>query len=188
MQRKVKTAHENYKDILRVASGDWDENSGFPPKKLFNLSKNSRQDNQGISTLKDSKNTFHSGNVKKANLLNSQFQSLFSRLSPLRLGQLCIQNIHNIFQENVPEDINPICPAMPEIQIGLNGVLKLLSNLKPDKAAGSESIKPLVLKQLKMEITPVICLLFVNTLQTGQLLLNEKKNKWTNSLITGPGE
>ena len=112
----------------------------------------SNPDNQGISTLKDSENTLHSGNVKKANLLNSQFKSVFSRLSPLRLGQLYIQNIHNIFQENVPEDINPICPAMPEIKIDLNGVLKFLSNLKPDKAAGPDSIKPVVLKQLKMKI------------------------------------
>ena len=113
-----------------------------------------------VSTLKDSENTLHSGNFKKANLFTSQFQSVFSRLSPLRLGQLCIQNIHNIFQENVPEDINPICPAMPVIKIDLNGVLKLLSNLKPDKAAGPDSIKPVVLKQLKMEIAPVTCLLF----------------------------
>ena len=46
---------------------------------------------------------------------------------------------------------------MPEIKIDLNVVLKLLSNLKPDKAAGPDSIKPVV---LKMEIAPVICLLF----------------------------
>ena len=60
----------------------------FLPRN-FNLLKNSRQDNQGISTLKDSENTLQSGNVKKANLLNSQFQSVFfffffSRLSHLR--------------------------------------------------------------------------------------------------------
>ena len=73
---------------------------------------------------------------------------------------MCVQNIHDTFQENVPEDINPICLAMPEIKIDLNGVLKLLSTLKPDKAAGPDSIKPVVLKQLKMEIAPVICLLF----------------------------
>ena len=176
VQRKIKTAHENYfADILGVGSDDGDESPGFSSKKLFNLLNNNRQDNQGISTLKDSENTLHSGNVRKANLLNSQFQSVFSRLSPLRLGQLCIQNIHNKFQENVPEDINPICPAMPEIKVDLNGVLKLLSNLKPDKAAGPDSIKPVVLKQLKMEIAPVICLLFEKTLQTGQLPSEWKK-------------
>ncbi|MCG7865188.1 MAG: hypothetical protein JAY74_02330 [Candidatus Thiodiazotropha taylori] len=176
VQRKIKIAHENYlADILGVGSGDGDESSGFTSKKLFNLIKNSRQDNRGISTLKDSENILHSENVKKANLLNSQFQSVFSRLSPLRLGQLCIQNIHNIFQENVPEDMIPACPTMPEIRIDLNGILKLLSQLKPDKAAGPDSIKPVVLKQLKMEIAPVICLLFEKTLQTGQLPSEWKK-------------
>ena len=64
---------------------------------------------------------------------------------------------------------------MPEIKIDHNGVLKLLSNLKPDKAAGPDSIKPVVLKQLKIEIAPVICLLFEKTLQTGQLPSDWKK-------------
>ena len=40
MQRKIKTAHENYlADILGVGSGDGDENPGFSSKKLFNLLK-----------------------------------------------------------------------------------------------------------------------------------------------------
>ena len=59
--------------------------------------------------------------------------------------------------------------------IDFNGVLKLLSNLKPDKAAGPDSIKPIVLKQLKTEIAPVICLLFKKTLQMGQLPAAGKK-------------
>ena len=66
---------------------------------------------------------------------------------------------------------------MPEIKLDLNGVLKLLSNLKPDKAAGPDSIKPVVLKKLKMEIAPVICLLFEKTLQTGQLPSEWKKTQ-----------
>ena len=117
----------------------------------------------------------HRGNVKKANLLNSQFQSVFSCLSPLKLGQLCTKKIHNFFQENIPENITPLCSTMPDIKIDHNGVLKLLSNLKPDKAAGPDSIKPVVLKQLKIEIAPVICLLFEKTLQTGQLPSDWKK-------------
>ena len=64
---------------------------------------------------------------------------------------------------------------MPKIKIDLNGVKKLLSNLKPDKAAGPDSTKPVVLKQLKTEIAPVICLLFEKTLQTGQLPSDWKK-------------
>ena len=73
--------------------------------KLFSLIKDSRQDNRVISTLKDSENILHGGNVKKAYLLYSQFQSVFSRLSPLKLGQLCTKKIHNFFQENIPENL-----------------------------------------------------------------------------------
>ena len=40
---------------------------------------------------------------------------------------------------------------------------------------GPGSIKPVVLKQLKTEIAPVICLLFEKTLQTGQLPPDWKK-------------
>ena len=54
-------------------------------------------------------------------------------------------------------------------------MLKLLSNLNPDKAAGPDSIKPVVLKKLKTEIAPVICLLFEETLQTGHLFAGLKK-------------
>ena len=100
VQQKIKNSHENYlADILGMGSSDGNESFGFSPKKLFSLIKNSRQDDRGISTLKDSENILHSGNVKKANLVNSQFQSVFSRSSPLRLGQLCIQNIHNFFKK-----------------------------------------------------------------------------------------
>ena len=58
---------------------------------------------------------------------------------------------------------------MPEIYIDLPGVIKLLANLKPDKAAGPDAIKPIVLKELRLEIAPVICLLFEKSLLTGQL-------------------
>ena len=47
-------------------------------------------------------------------------------------------------------------PSMPEINIDLNGVLKLLSKLYPGKAAGSDLNKPIVLKELRVEIAPVI--------------------------------
>ena len=90
-----------------MGSGDDNEGSGFSLKKLFSLIKNSSQDSRGVSTLKDSENILHSGNVKKANLLNFQFQSVFSRLPALQLCQLCTKKKHNFFQENNPENITP---------------------------------------------------------------------------------
>ena len=44
-----------------------------------------------------------------------------------------------------------------------------LSNLKPSKTTETDCIRPLVLKQLKTEMVPFICLLFEKSLQTGQL-------------------
>ena len=41
---------------------------------------------------------------------------------------------------------------MLKITVNINGVQKLLSNLKPDEAAGADNIKPLVLKELSFQI------------------------------------
>ena len=51
---------------------------------------------------------------------------------------------------------------MPEININLNGILKLLSNLQPHKAAGPDEIRPIVLIELRTEIAPIIQLIFEN--------------------------
>ena len=45
---------------------------------------------------------------------------------------------------------------MSDIIIDLNGILKLLTNLKTNKATGPDEIKPIVLKELRNEISPVI--------------------------------
>ena len=58
---------------------------------------------------------------------------------------------------------------MPEIKIDENGILKLLSYLKIDKAAGPDDIKPIVLKELRKEIAPVIKAIFEKSLETDQL-------------------
>ena len=74
-------------------------------------------------------------------LLNKQLQSVFTCLSPLRLGQHCSQTIQKLFCNNLPDDPTSSCPSMSEINIDLNGVLKLLSKLNQGKAAGQNSIK-----------------------------------------------
>ena len=79
-----------------------------------------------------------------------------------------MENIQNFF-ENVPENIKCKYPKMPEIEIDLNGVLKLLANLKPDKAAGPDNIKPVLLKELRSENAPVVKTIFEKSLETGTL-------------------
>ena len=158
------------------------ENTGITSKKLFSLIKNSRQDNRDISSLRDSAdNMLYSENIKKANILNQQFKTVFTRLSPLRLWQVCTQIIQSLFHDNLPDDWKSSCPSMPEINIDLNGVLKLLSKFNPGKAAGPDSTKPIVLivlKELRVETVPVVCLLFERSLQTDQLPV-----EWTNAQV-----
>ena len=60
----------------------------------------------------------------------------------------------------MPENIKCKYLKMPEIEIDLNGVLKLLANLKPDKAAGPDNIEPVILKELRSEIAPVVKIIF----------------------------
>lgn len=85
------------------------------------------------------------------------------------LWQLCIQTVQCLFQENLPNSLQPLCPPMPEIHIDFNGIIKLLANLNPNKATGPDSNKPIILKKLRLDIAPVISLLFEKSLETGQI-------------------
>ena len=78
-----KKSYENYlADILGMCSSDENEGFGFSSKKLFCLIKNSRQDDRGISTLKDSENILHSRNVKKGKSSKFPNFSQFSQAHP----------------------------------------------------------------------------------------------------------
>ncbi|CAB3993333.1 Hypothetical predicted protein, partial [Paramuricea clavata] len=58
-------------------------------------------------------------------------------------------------------------PHMPQIDITVEGVRRLLSSLKPYKAAGPDSLHPRVLKELSTIIAPALCKIFRTSLQTG---------------------
>ena len=56
---------------------------------------------------------------------------------------------------------------MPDLTISANGIIKLLQNLKPDKALGPDHIKPLLLKNLSTEIAPILQVLFTKSVEEG---------------------
>ena len=68
---------------------------------------------------------------------------------------------------------------MPDINIDTKGINKLLSNLKSDKAAGPDQIKPVVLKELRDEISPIIQVLFQKSLNTGQV-----PKDWSTAIVS----
>ena len=162
VKKKIKAAHNRYlENILGLNDPTADESSksAFSRKKLFSFLKSSRTDIQGIPILKKGESTY-TQNVDQANVLNSQFQSAFSLRSPLNL---------------LPDVIKCKFPVMPEIEISVNGVAKLLSNLNSAKAAGPDAIRPIVLKELSQVIAPVVTAIFQKSLDTGMVPSDWKK-------------
>ena len=112
----------------------------------------------------------HTDNKEKANILNEQFQSVFSPKSPLSLKSLCnmkLQDLHN--QTTDSTQVHSPFDKMTDIDISTNGIDKLLQNLNPHKAAGPDKIKPIVLKTLHKELAPTIKILYQKSLDTGIL-------------------
>ena len=58
--------------------------------------------------------------------------------------------------ESLPPGVLKPTPIMDDFSISVAGILKLLQNLKPEKAAGPDRLKPLLLKELSEEIAPII--------------------------------
>ena len=58
---------------------------------------------------------------------------------------------------------------MPDIDISLNDLLKLLKNLKPGKVAGPDKLKPLLLEDLRDEIARIIEVIFEQSHQSGKV-------------------
>ena len=121
-------------------------------KKLGALIKSKRCDNVGVAPLKD-RGILHSDPLKKANILNHQFTSVFSRDDGSPLPDL--PDVHH--------------PVMEEIYVSLNGVIKLLKNLKPFTACGPDAIPTRLLKETAEEVAPAVRLLFQATIHQGCL-------------------
>ena len=55
-----------------------------------------------------------------------------------------------------PEDLKNSTPLMPDVKISEAGILNLLKDLIPQKAAGPDRIKPVILQELRVELAPII--------------------------------
>ncbi|MEW8546063.1 MAG: hypothetical protein AB2693_21280, partial [Candidatus Thiodiazotropha sp.] len=159
----IKTSYNNYLDSLVGIIDDSPCTDGPRPntKKLYSYLKNCRQESQGSSPLKQDEQ-LRTDNVQKANLLNEQFQSVFTPKSPLMLKQLCSQKVQDLQEsghyssESIPTEARNTYHKMQDIDISVNGIIKLLQGLKPDKAPGPDCIKPLLLQKLSSEIAPIL--------------------------------
>ena len=143
---KIKIAYDKYlPDILGLDRESSVENQAFSRKKLLSILKSSRTDAQCTN------------DVDQANLLNSQFQSVFSVRSPLNLIKLChtiMLNGATSLVDLLSEPLQCRFPIMQDIKISKAGVNKLLSGLNVSKAAGPGAIRPIVLKDFARKSHP----------------------------------
>ena len=84
-------------------------------------------------------------------VLNNQFTSVFSKVSPLTLVQLATSAL-----KSTPFPPVSIYPQMVDPVIDTNGVITMLQRLKPHKAADPDGIRPIILKELCVKLTPIL--------------------------------
>ncbi len=113
-------------------------------KCFWSFIKRMHKDYMGVGTLKKNGQSF-TDPKQKANVLNGQFESVFTRETPLDPDMLTPQSLFQL---------------MEDIDITKTGVRNMLEHLKVHKAAGPDEIGPCVLK----ELAPTIAM--NNTTQT----------------------
>ena len=151
MSREIRNAYWQYlEDVIFTQDSEPGKN-----KKFYTYIKHNKTENCGVAPLKHDGQTF-TDSTAKANILNKQFESVFSRPQPLSLAQSCKQRL-----------IPPIRPIMPQVTITEEGVDKLLQGLNPNKASGPDQISPRLLKELHAEVTPILTHILQLSLTTG---------------------
>jgi hypothetical protein len=161
VQKQLRQAYWSYvQDMVCPEPGNTHKGS----KKFWTYIKHCKQDSSGVAPLLGDDGIRTDNAVSKAEILNKQFTSVFSQISPLTL----VQSSTQVLRKYLSSRVNQIT-SMPDLTITVNGVAKLLKNLKPQKAAGPDSIKPIILKELYQEISPILTFIFQRSKDTGEI-------------------
>ena len=171
IKSKIKLSYETYLECLLGLN---DENSICDTKKLFSLLKCSNQDQLGSTALNHGQKLV-TNTAEKAYIHILHFQSVFTTKEPLSLSRLCKMKLHDaadsgkIPSELLLPEMQKCTPVIQDFSISVAGILKLLKYLKPGKAAGSDRLKPNLLKELSEEIAAIIQVIFGRSIQTRKL-------------------
>ena len=143
MLSECRRAHNDY-----IASSF---TTSSPTKRLWSYIKSKRKDHCGVGPLKQGSTTY-TDSLEKANVLNQYFSSVFT-----------------IGNNSKPPTIDHTeIPDMPPITVHVNGVTKLLSDIKPYKSSGPDGIPAFLLKEVALQLAPPLTLVF-------QASLNQQK-------------
>ena len=142
----MKQAKEQF--VNNIISSAFDDNDTKPFWKFVRAK---RCDNNGIAPLKTD-GCLYSDSQSKADILNRQFSSVFTRENTI----------------DIPVLPGVSYPSMSDIVVEPYGE-KLLSKVKPSKASGPDEIPCRVLKETAHEIAPILTDIFNCSLSTGIL-------------------
>jgi hypothetical protein len=131
-------------------------------KPFWKFIKSQRQDNVGVAPIKDG-GKLHTSNREKAELLNKQFKSVFTKDDSNAQSRL----------------IGPAYPPIKQLEIRSEGIFKLLRNLNVSKASGPDNISCRILKELAPELAPCLTGLYTQSLHLGEL-----PKDWLNANIS----
>ena len=119
-------------------------------KGMWRLVKSRKCDPTGIAPLKKN-GLIYNDKKSKADILNDQFCSVFTDEDTA----------------NMPRIGNGSFPAIRDIDVSYNGVLKLIRSLNPSKAAGPDGIPCRLLVMVAEQIAHPLTCLFQSSLNTG---------------------
>ena len=158
-QKAVRQAHWNYvNSILNVSLEEGNS------KPFWNYVKSKRNDNIGVSGLKKD-GVLHQESKDKANILNSQFKSVFTKENPS-------EKMPNMNTEHE-------YPPIGDIRIDPAGAEKLLKNLNVNKACGPDQISNTFLKECAQELSPILSHIYQLSLDSGEL-----PSDWRNANVS----
>ena len=147
--RRAYAAHVN--DLVS------DDQTGNP-KKLYSFIKSKKCDASGVAPLQ-SNGINHSDSIKKSNILNDQFTSVFT-----------VEDTTTIPKMNPANH-----PSVQPITVNRKGVLKLLNDINPYKATGPDAIPGRLLKSLSDEVADILTMIFQASLDQGKIPQDWKK-------------
>jgi len=131
-------------------------------KAFWRYIKSKRNDGSGVSAIREGSRLV-SDPRSKAELLNKQFQSAFTKEDT----------------ENVPLPHGEAYPAMFDLEISVHGVELLLQRLNPSKASGPDNIANRLLKEAAKEIAPILTAIFQQSYERGELPADWKEARVT---------
>ena len=146
-QKLCRKSHDSYVKDLVTDNGT--------NKKFWSYIKSQRKENSGISDLLDN-HSWISDPKQKADIFNKQFSKVFSTPDPS--------------QDPLPnDDAASSQPSISEIYVNPRGVLRLLQNIKENKASGPDSIPGKLLKLCAEELHVALSLIFQKSPDTGSV-------------------